>query len=133
MKNKGDDFMLNEKMLEMYLEENSLSKGEQAVFEKLDIYDIETAYNYGCVVGVSGFIYYNETESFFDEYSDEILEKLEERKNECGVDFLNNLEFTKNNFTWFFVESVVYDFVTWAECEYVEPDEDEEAEEDSEN
>ena len=39
-----------------------------------DIDEIRDVANYGCAAGVSGFIYYHETEKFFDEYEDEIYD-----------------------------------------------------------
>ena len=41
-----------------------------------DIDEIRDVANYGCAAGVSGFIYYHETEKFFDEYEDEIYDYL---------------------------------------------------------
>ena len=41
-----------------------------------DIDEIRDVANYGCSAGVSGFIYYHETEKFFDEYEDEIYDYL---------------------------------------------------------
>ena len=51
-----------------------------------DADEIKDVANYGCAGGVSGFIYYSETEKFFDEYEDEIY------------DYLNDAEYSMKNF-----------------------------------
>ena len=51
-----------------------------------DIDEIRDVANYGCDTGVSGFIYYHETEKFFDEYEDEIY------------DYLNDMGYSMKNF-----------------------------------
>lgn len=114
---------VNEKMVKKYMEEENLSSAEQEIFETLDVYDIEVVFNHGCVAGVSGFIYYNETERFFNDHADEILDTIEDYKYECGVESLANLEFTRNNLTWFFVEWTVCKFISWFENQ--EEDEEE--------
>lgn len=111
---------LNEKMVEAYIENTHISSGAKSVLETLDICDIEVVYNYGCVAGASGFIYYSETESFFNDHADEILDLFEEQK--INLD-LENFTYSRNNFTWFFVEWVVLDLISWIET-YI----DEEAE-----
>ena len=93
------------------------SNGQKEVFDTLDIDDIDCVFNYGCSCGVGGFIYYNETESFFDRHSTEILELVEELKSEYGADFLGNIELTKNNLTWLFVEETVRQMVYALDCE----------------
>lgn len=108
-------FNISEKMVEKYLNEENLSSAEVEVFETLCTEDIEMVFNHGCAVGVSGFIYYNETERFFNDHADEILDMIEDYKYECGVEALANLELTRNNLTWFFVEWTVCKFISWFE------------------
>lgn len=114
---------LNENQFNEYVE-NLECKAQKRVFEILEGGDfdetyneIDMVYNHGCIVGVGGFIYYNETESFFDEYSSEILELLEELKSEFGTEFLKNVELTKNNLTWLFVENTVRKMIMDLDCE----------------
>lgn len=87
------------------------SEAKKAVFETLSLEDIETVFEHGCSVGVGGFTYYHETESFFDEYTEEILEFLEYMKQEHGTDIFKYINFTKNDLTWLFVEETVKTFI----------------------
>lgn len=114
--------MLNEKMLNAYIKENGNDVIEE-VLTSLSLDEIQDVYNYGCSNGsASSYIYYHQTEAFFNRYSTECLENVEHMKNEYCMD-LNEFEFTKNNLCWLMVESVVRDFISWFECCY---DEDEE-------
>lgn len=65
--------------------------------------------NYGCSGGVSGFIYYKETNEFFDDFEDDI-------EDECfdilGDDYLaqlakckDSIQGLKNKMVWFVVEA----------------------------
>ncbi len=79
----------------------------QALTERFDDADeIKDVANYGCAGGVSGFIYYSETEKFFDEYEDEIYDYL----NDCGfsmknfVDTGSTISTLKNEMVWCVVE-----------------------------
>ena len=92
------------------------SEAKKAVFEKLDINDIEVVFNYGCSAGVSGFTYYHETEKFFNEYPDEILECLQNVIEECGA-VPSGFELTRNNLTWLFVEETVREMIYDLELE----------------
>ena len=84
------------------------SEAKKAVFEILDINEIEDVFNHGCVSGCAGgFIYYHQTEEFFDTYANEIFEMMNELKNEYGAEMFANLEFDKNSLTWLFVEETV--------------------------
>ena len=89
------------------------SEAKKAVFEILDINEIEDVFNYGCVSGCAGgFVYYHQTEEFFNEYPDEVLECLQNYMRECwlvsqGFEF----ELTRNNLTWLFVDQTVYEMV----------------------
>ena len=94
------------------------SEAKKAVFEKLDVNEIEDVFNYGCVSGCAGgFIYYHQTEEFFDTYANEIFEMMNELKNEYGVEMFANLEFDKNSLTWLFVEETVREMVYDLELE----------------
>ena len=71
-----------------------------------DACEIKDVANYGCAGGVSGFIYYHETEKFFDEYEDEIYDYL----NDCDMsmmDFVHRgstISTLKNDLVWCVVE-----------------------------
>ena len=61
--------------------------------------------NHGCVSGiVTALITYSDTEKYFDKYADEIFDLMNEKRDE-GWD-LNNIEFSKNNLTWWSFEVV---------------------------
>ena len=92
-------------------------EAKKAVFEILDINDVEVVFNYGCSAGVGGFTYYHETEEFFDTYANEIFEMMNELKNEYGAEMFTNFEFDKNSFTWLFVEETVREMVYSLELE----------------
>ena len=93
-------------------------EAKKAVFEILDINEIEDVFNHGCVSGCAGgFIYYHQTEEFFDTYSNEILELVNELKNEYGAEMFTNFEFDKNSLTWLFVEETVREMVYSLELE----------------
>ena len=64
------------------------------------IYD--TSCENGCIGALT---YYNDTEKFFDEYSDEIFELYNELKEEFGdcLDF----KLSKNNLAWFGFEETI--------------------------
>lgn len=71
-----------------------------------DADEIKDVATYGCAGGVSGFIYYYETEKFFDEYEDEIYDYL----NDAGysmknfVDTGSTIATLKNEMVWCVVE-----------------------------
>ena len=65
--------------------------------------------NYGCVSGiVSALITYSDTEKFFDNHSDEILELLDNDKEE-GILDINEIEFNKNWLSWYAFERITFD------------------------
>lgn len=93
-------------------------EAKKAVFEILDVNEIEDVFNYGCVSGCAGgFIYYHQTEEFFDTYANEILELVNELKNEYGAEMFTNFDFNKNSLTWLFVEETVREMVYDLELE----------------
>ena len=94
------------------------SEAKKAVFEILDINEIEDVFNHGCISGCAGgFIYYHQTEEFFDTYANEIFEMMNELKNEYGAEMFANLEFDKNSLTWLFVEETVREMIYSLELE----------------
>ena len=95
---------LTNEMLQNYMEALE-SEAKKEVLETLGVDDIKMVFNYGCGVGVSGFIYYYETEAFFKKYTDEVLECFQDLTNEFGEVPLS--EITQNNLTWLFVEETV--------------------------
>lgn len=106
--------MLNEKMLNAYIKENGNDAIEE-VLTSLSLNEIQDVYNYGCSNGsASSYIYYHQTEAFFNKYSTECLENIKRMKDEYCMD-LNEFEFTKNNLCWLMVETIVSDFMIWLE------------------
>lgn len=104
---------LTKEQLNKYVSELT-NMAEIVVFEKLmcedhndTIHQLDLVYNHGCGVGVKGFIYYDETEAFFHTFSIEILDLLQELKEEYGGDMLDWFDFNKNSLTWLFVEITV--------------------------
>ena len=91
-------------------------EAKKAVFEILSLEDIEVVFNYGCSAGVGGFTYYHETEEFFNEYPDEVLECLQNVIEEYGA-VPSGFELTRNNLTWLFVEETVKEMVYELELE----------------
>ena len=64
--------------------------------------------NYGCSGGVSGFIYYNQTNEFFDDFEDDIEDVCFDI---LGDDYLsdlaaneNSIQGLKNKMVWFTVQ-----------------------------
>lgn len=92
-------------------------EAKKAVFEILSLEDIETVFEYGCQFGaVSGFIYYHQTEEFFDKYANEVLGCLQNYVEEWGC-VPTGMEIDKNNLTWLFVEETVKEMVYDLELE----------------
>jgi len=72
-----------------------------------DADEIKDVANHGCSGGVSGFIYYSETEKFFDEYEDEIYDYLNDYEMSM-VDFVDTsstISSVKNYMVWTVVEA----------------------------
>lgn len=104
---------INENVYNRYVE-GLENEGFKAVLEILEggsfeetLSELNAVYQHGCSIGISGFTYYSETEKFFDEYSEDILEALQEFKYTVDDSIFANLDFTKNGLTWFFVEDCV--------------------------
>ena len=65
--------------------------------------------NYGCVSGiVTSLITYKDTDEFFDNHSNEILELLDNDKEE-GILDINEIEFNKNWLSWYAFERITFD------------------------
>lgn len=84
-----------------------MSRLHNALTERFtDLDEIRDVATHGCSGGVSGFIYYSETQRFFDEYEDEIYDYL----NDCGMsmkDFVHSgstIRTLKNDLVWCVVE-----------------------------
>ena len=85
-------------------------EAKKAVLMTLGVEDVEIVFNHGCVVGVNGFTWYNQTHAFFDKYADEVLECLQNFIAECGA-IPRGFNFDKNTLTWLFVEETVREMV----------------------
>ena len=77
--------------------------------------------NYGCSGGVSGFIYYNQTNEFFDDFEDDIEDVCFDI---LGDDYLSELakcetsiQGLKNKMVWFVVQEYCNRLVTLMEEE----------------
>ena len=76
--------------------------------EEIEDY-IDNVLSYGCVSGcVSSLIYYEDTDKFFSQYYDEILEMLNELNIWNGISF----EINSNNLAWFAYEEIMKDIAT---------------------
>ena len=76
--------------------------------EEIEDY-IDNVLSYGCVSGcVSSLIYYEDTDKFFSQYYDEILEMLNELNIWHGISF----DINSNNLAWFAYEEIMKDIAT---------------------
>ena len=74
--------------------------------------------NYGCVSGiVPTLITYKDTDEFFNNHSDEILELLDNDKEE-GILDINEIEFNKNWLSWYAFERITFDIQYELEAAY---------------
>ena len=65
--------------------------------------------NYGCISGIiRALITYKDTDEFFDNHSNEILELLDNDKEE-GILDPNEVEFNKNWLSWYAFERITFD------------------------
>ena len=102
-------------------------------FDKEDLQDI---YSHGCVNGFSGLTYYSDTVSLYEQYKDDIWDRLYDEAESYGSD--NILEFIgsfngakdvgsekqfQNLLVWWMAESIAYEI-----CELEENDEEDEYE-----
>jgi len=85
-----------------------------------DLYNI---YHSGCVSGVSGMIYYNETIELYDAFADDMHDILSEYKDMTGempeyvVKHLDHATGFKNAVVWFCAEWLADEFVTRKQTE----------------
>ena len=96
----------------------------EAIKEMYSVEDFEEIANHGCQSGVCRqHIYYGDTNRFYDQYEDEIVEYIESN---YGTEFLvelfkdaeADLSVYKNNVTWAFIEMVAFEAVEDKEYEY---------------
>ena len=86
--------------------------------------EMDTIYHHGCSSGICGFIYYNETEKFFDENSNEIIDSYKDIADSLGesfdemvsnfrnsgdyiIDLLEGGSRLKNDLVWGYLENKV--------------------------
>ena len=74
--------------------------------------------NYGCVSGiVPTLMTYKDTDEFFNNHNDEILELLDNDKEE-GILDMNEVEFNKNWLSWYAFERITFDIQYELETAY---------------
>ena len=101
LKEKLNEMKANSEGIKLFVIDDILEFNESDDDIKAYIND---ALTYGCSSGcVSSLIYYSDTDKFFHKYSDEILEMLDDAKNEYGITF----EINSNNLTWFGYEETL--------------------------
>ena len=94
-------------------------------YDLLDVLkEMDTIYHHGCSSGICGFIYYNETEKFFDENRDEIIDSYKDMADNLGesfdkmisnfrnsgdyiIDLLEGGSRLKNDLVWGYLENKV--------------------------
>lgn len=115
------------KILNDYLKECGIMENE--ILNSLSEDEIKNIYEYGCCFSAPcSYIYYYQTNAFFDKHSSECLEILQQTINDHMID-PNNFSFTKNEITWLVVEITVSNFICYyEENKYRYEDEDEEEE-----
>ena len=88
----------------------------EIIMDQVDGYDndeileyVAQIINYGCASGmVPALITYKDTDEFFNNHSDEILELLDNDKEE-GILDINEIEFNKNWLSWYAFERITFD------------------------
>ena len=74
--------------------------------------------NYGCASGmVPALMTYKDTDEFFNNHTDEILELLDNDKEE-GILDINEVEFNKNWLSWYAFERITFDIQYELETAY---------------
>ena len=97
----------------------------ETILDQVDGYDNEEILehvaqiiNYGCVSGiVTNLITYKDTDEFFNNHSNEILELLDNDKEE-GILDINEIEFNKNWLSWYAFERITFDIQYELEAAY---------------
>ena len=100
--------------------ESLIDKAEECETNEEIITMVNNILTYGCASGiVSDMIYYNDTESFFDTHSEEIFDLLNESIAEELTD-ANNMDFSKNNLSWWAYEVITSQILYELETAYEE-------------
>ena len=114
-----------EKVLNVYLKEEC-DEMEKEILNSLSEDEIKCIYEYGCCSSAPGaFIYYYQTNAFFDKYPEECLELLQLAINDYMID-PQNFNFRRNDIVWLCVETTVNNFMCYYENnEYIYDEEEE--------
>ena len=112
-------------MLENTMEGTLKHDVAEIILDQVDGYDNEEILeyvaqiiNYGCVSGmVPTLMTYKDTDEFFNNHSDEILELLDNDKEE-GILDMNEVEFNKNWLSWYAFERITFDIQYELETAY---------------
>ena len=114
-----------DKILNDYLKE--CNEMEQEILTSLSEDEIRNIYEYGCCFSAPvAFIYYYQTNAFFDKYTEECLEILQQAINDYMID-PQNFNFRRNDIVWLCVEMTVSNFMSYYENnEYLYDEEEEE-------
>ena len=97
----------------------------ETILDQVDGYDNEEILeyvaqivNYGCASGiVTSLMTYKDTDEFFNNHSNEILELLDNDKEE-GILDINEIEFNKNWLSWYAFERITFDIQYELEAAY---------------
>jgi hypothetical protein len=84
------------------------------VKNSFSIDDMNEINKHGCVNGISGITYYEETADIFEKYGDDILEIYEDYRDDHGAEL--NIDYSSvsrmyNSFVWAAIEVVVDDIL----------------------
>jgi hypothetical protein len=86
--------------------------------------DLQAIVEHGCISGCAGgLIYYSDTLAFYDQFCDELHDKLGEWINEIGekptfiTDSLDNATSFKNAVVWFVAEQYASEIIQTLACE----------------
>lgn len=91
----------------------NILKGQLLEVETFEELQTELEEGQNCSIGcVGALIYYNQTDNFFKNNTDDILELLNENISSCGYP---NFELNTNNLSWFAYEETCYKFATMLE------------------
>ena len=102
-----------EKFLNDYLKE--CGEMEKEIFNSLSEDEIKCIYEYGCSSAAPcSYIYYYQTNNFFDRHSEECLEILQQAINDQMID-IQNFNFRRNDIVWLVVELSVSNFMCYYE------------------
>ena len=106
---------------------------EMEILNSLSCEEIKCIYDYGCREAAPGrFLYYYQTNNFFNKYPDECLEMLELAINDYHMIDPQTFEFTRNNIVWVVIEQSVSNFIFYYENNKYRYEEELELEEEDE-